>query len=128
MTVTIVLTKNIVVTDAGTTIIDRQFDRTVTPDDVVEGTLRIPDGQSKYICAEGAEGAEVSPMVLSLTKIRGYLFNLDVQIDLELDGVSPGTQHGPGVAESDQTDLVSIKLVNESGLDANIKYIVWGNR
>lgn len=128
MAVTIELTKNITVTDSGETVLDRQYTRTVQADDIVEGTLRVNDGSERYICVAGSEGVEVSPMVMPWTAIRGFVLNLDVQVELRLDGAETGELYGPGVVSSDQASLTSLKIVNGSGLDANIKYQIWGNR
>ena len=128
MAVTIELTKNITVTDGGETVLDRQFTRTITADDVVEGTLRINNGSERFICIPGSEGVETNPMVMPWSAIRGCLLNLDVPVEVRESGAEVGEQHGPGVFGSDTTDMTALKIVNASGLEANIKYILWGNR
>ena len=122
------LTKNVVITDGGVTIIDRQLTHTREVDEVTEGTIRINAGQEKFICVAGVEGTEVSPMALGLTKIRGFVMELDQTVEIREDGANPGIQRGPGIYDADNTTLDSIKIVNGGALSANVKFIIWGDR
>jgi hypothetical protein len=121
-------TKNIVITDGGVTVVDRQLTFTMEVEELVEGTIRVLTGQDKFICVSGSEGAEISPMALGLSSIRGYTMESDVQVEVREDGAAEGPPRGPGVFGTDNTNITSIKVVNGSGLDANLKYLIWGNR
>jgi len=122
------LTKNVIITDGGVTIVDRQLTHTREVEEVTEGTLRVSAGQEKFVCVAGTEGTEVSPMSLALTKIRGFTMEMDQTVEIREDGANPGVQHGPGIYATDNTSLDSIKIVNGGALPANVKFIIWGDR
>jgi hypothetical protein len=122
------LTTNVKITDGGETVVDRQLSHTMEVEEIVEGTIRIANGSEKFICVEGSEGAETSPLSLGLSAIRGYKFFSDVQVDIEEDAAAAAVARGPGAFGPDNCSLVSIKVANSSGLPANVKYIIWGDR
>jgi len=122
------VTTNVKITDGGASIVDRQLTHTMEVEEIVEGTVRVQSGASKFICVEGEEGSEPSPLSLGLSRIRGYKFMSDVQVEILEDGALTGTKSGPGAFGPDNCTLDSIKISNASGLPANIKYIIWGDR
>jgi len=122
------LTKTVVITDGGVTIVDRDLTHAREVDEIVQLTLRIDNGQEKFLCVTGAEGAEVSPMSLGLSKIRGFAIELDQTVEIREDGANPGLQRGPGIYDADNTTLDSIKIVNGGTLPVSVKCFIWGDR
>lgn len=128
MAKSIEVTINITGTDTGETMFERQHQLTGEVGDVVSGTVRILAGASKRICIAGEENAAASPISLDLTQIRGFVLDLDGQVEMRFDAADAGSLVGPGQVSINKTILNGLTLVNDGAALVNAKYYVWGDQ
>lgn len=128
MAKSIEVTINVVGTDTGETMFERQHQLTGEVGDVIAGTVRILAGANKRICVSGEENAVASPIALDLTQIRGFVLDLDGQVEVRFDDADNGPLVGPGQISLNRTVLTGLTLVNAGAALVNAKYYVWGDQ
>ena len=122
------VTVNVEATDAGETMFERQHEQAGEVGDIISGTARVLAGASKRICVAGEENAAAAPISLDLTKIRGFILDLDVEFELRIDLATEGQLVGPGQVAVSRTAVDGFALVNNGSAQGNVRYYVWGDQ
>lgn len=125
----ITVTKNVKITDGGSTVVDQEFSNEQEIQEYSRSTATVQGGDSSIFCVKGTDLVGLSdPMVLPLTKIRGYAIDTDMALGVKEDGAAVAVPSGPGQGGKDNTSLDTIEFENNGGLPAHIKFIIWGDR
>lgn len=122
------LTPTLTITDGGVTVVEREPSEQVEVEDFTEITFRVANAGTKLVCIEGSEGAEASPISLTLAQITALFLDLDVQVQVTFEGADTAIPIGPGLFAMNKTNLSTILFTNSSGSVANIKAVVAGER
>ena len=124
----ITVTVNLEGVDAGETMFERQYELARETGDVATGTARVVAGASKRFCIAGEENAAAAPISLDLTKIRGYVLDLDSEFELRIDTELAGHLVGPGQVAVSRTAIDGFTLLNNGAAQGSVRYCVWGDQ
>lgn len=137
MAVQVTYTVNIQIVQGGVTLVDRELTEAGQFDAKFEGTYWLDDVTDKVtLCVKGTDlvaggpsgGGITDPMVVGLTKIRGFAIQTDLDVELRFNSADDvlSVPRGSGGFSKAVADIVEIA---KAGADSGeVRFILWGDR
>jgi hypothetical protein len=125
------------ITENGVTTVDREFIHEYEVSGKVEGSYWLDAVTPQVtLCVKGTDlatggpgGAAITdPMVVGLSKIRGFALDSDINLNLRFDSAAEAVDVAEGNAAFAQTDISILEIAANDTRSGEVRFVVWGDR